>query len=224
MSEHEASGDTAARDATQFWEQRYGERDRIWSGRVNQVLADVAAGLAAGTALDLGAGEGGDAVWLAGRGWQVTAVDISATALSRGRSAATDVGVAERISFQQYDLATEFPPGSFDLVSAQYLHSPVDFPRATVLQRAAGAVAIGGRLLIVDHAEPPPWAREHHNDQDGNHQPPPMAPLSETFGSLELMPEQWLVERCETVGREATGPDGITGTVLDNIILACRLA
>jgi len=231
MTEHGTS-----EDATQFWNQRYGEKDQIWSGRVNQQLADVAATLTAGTALDLGAGEGGDAIWLAGQGWQVTAVDISETALSRAAAAATRAGLADRIDFQQHDLSTDFPPGSFDLVSAQYLHSPVHFPRAAVLQQAAAAVAAGGRLLIVDHAAPPPWAKAHQHAADGDdnsdnnsengaegHQLPDLPALSETFQSLDLDPAQWAVERCEEVERVATGPDGVTGTLLDNVILARRL-
>lgn len=223
-------------DATQFWNQRYGEKEQIWSGRVNQQLADVASTLTAGSALDLGAGEGGDAIWLAGQGWQVTAVDISETALSRAAAAATRAGMADRIDFQQHDLATDFPAGSFDLVSAQYLHSPVQFPRTAVLQQAAAAVAGGGRLLIVDHAAPPPWAKAHQHATDGEssagndarnnsdaHQLPDLPALSETFQSLELDPAQWLVERCEEVERVATGPDGVTGTLLDNVILARRV-
>lgn len=219
---------TSEHQATQFWERRYGEREHIWSGRVNQVLADVASGLTAGTALDLGAGEGADAIWLASHGWQVTAVDISDTALSRARSTAEQAGVADRISFQQADLAAGFPSGSFDLVTAHYLHAPADleFPRAAVLQRAAAAVAPRGSLLIVDHGAMPPWAQQHlHQGEDGEwHEPPAMATLEETFDSLELDPERWQVERREATEREAGGPDGQTGTVLDHIILARRIA
>jgi SAM-dependent methyltransferase len=238
--------DAATEDATWFWDRRYAEKDHIWSGRVNQVLADVASHLEPGTALDLGAGEGADAVWLAGRGWQVTAVDVSETALSRASDAAAEAGVADRISFRRCDLATDFPSGRFDLVSAQYLHSPLEFPRATVLRNAAAAVGDGGRLLIVDHAEPPPWARHHHqdqqdqqdqhdrqdqqgqHDQDGaetedRHEMPELPALAETFASLDLSREQWTVERCESVERVATGPDGQTGTLLDNVILARRI-
>ncbi|WP_082734104.1 bifunctional NAD(P)/FAD-dependent oxidoreductase/class I SAM-dependent methyltransferase [Microbacterium hominis] len=70
------------------WEQRYAERDRIWSGRVNAAVAAVAGGLEVGTALEIGCGEGADAVWLAERGWRVTAVDLSPTAIRRGAAAA----------------------------------------------------------------------------------------------------------------------------------------
>ena len=83
------------------WEEHYGERDRVWSGRVNVQFADVVADLTPGRALDLGCGEGADAVWLAERGWDVVAVDISDTALGRAREAARSRGVADRIEFVQ---------------------------------------------------------------------------------------------------------------------------
>jgi SAM-dependent methyltransferase len=206
-----------AEEASAFWEGRYQEKDQIWSGRVNQVLADTAARLEVGTALDLGCGEGGDSVWLAGMGWRVTGVDLSATALQRARQAASETEVDARVTFEQYDLTVDFPSGLYDLVSAQYLHSPLEFPRARVLQRAAQAVALGGRLLIVDHGAPPPWAPP-------NHEHPDFSTVLETFDSLDLHPDHWRVDRLEAVERDAVGPDGQTGRLLDNVILACRLA
>src|SRR5512144_263955 len=90
--------------ARQSWEEHYGERERVWSGRVNLRLAEVAEALTPGRALDLGCGEGADAVWLADHGWQVTAVDISQTALDRAAVEAKARGVADRIDFQRRDL------------------------------------------------------------------------------------------------------------------------
>ena len=93
------------------WEEHYGERDRVWSGRVNVQFADVAADLPPGRALDLGCGEGADSVWLAERGWNVVAVDISETALGRAREAASSRGVSDRIEFVALDLSDGFPDG-----------------------------------------------------------------------------------------------------------------
>jgi len=127
--------------AEQFWEGHYRAHEQLWSGGANPVLVDVAGALPPGTALDLGCGEGGDAIWLAGRGWRVTAVDVSATALDRAATHAATAGVEARIDFQRHDLAQTFPAGAFDLVSAQYLQSPVEFPRDRVLHAAAQTVA-----------------------------------------------------------------------------------
>ena len=144
-------------DSTQspvgFWE-GFWEQEKLGSGRVNPWLAAHATDLTPGAALDLGCGEGMDALWLTGRGWQVTVVDISATVLDRAVARAAEAGL--RLVAQRHDLATSFPAGTFDLVSAQFLQSPVDFPREEVLHRAAQAVAVGGKLLVVAHAAAPP--------------------------------------------------------------------
>jgi 2-polyprenyl-3-methyl-5-hydroxy-6-metoxy-1,4-benzoquinol methylase len=122
-------------EAERFWEDHYRRRGRVWSGRPNPVLVDVVGSLPPGTALDLGCGEGGDAIWLAQQGWSVRAVDVSATALDRASADAATAGVADRIDFQRHDLALTFPSGAFDLVSAQYLHSPIEFPASTSCKR-----------------------------------------------------------------------------------------
>src|SRR5215212_7930488 len=131
-------------ETKEHWEQHYGERDRIWSGRVNVQFADVAGDLTPGRALDLGCGEGADAVWLAERGWNVTAIDISDTALGRAREGAAARGVADRIEFRQVDLSEGFPNGTFDLISAQFLHSKIPLDRQKILIDAAAALLPGG--------------------------------------------------------------------------------
>ena len=121
-------GDTMAEpsgDARTAWEEHYTARPQVWSGRVNAQLADIAVDLDAAHALDLGCGEGADALWLAEHGWTVVAVDISTTALGRAHAVAESRGLTAQIDFQQCDLSSGFPDGSFDLVSAQFLHSPV---------------------------------------------------------------------------------------------------
>ncbi|MFG3698423.1 class I SAM-dependent methyltransferase [Micromonospora sp. NPDC047620] len=202
-------------ETARFWEELYQRRDRVWSGRANPVLVEVAGALPAGTVLDLGCGEGGDAIWLAGQGWRVTAVDVAETALARAAEEASAAGVASRIEFRRHDLTRTFPPGSFDLVSAQFLQSPLEFPRARLLQSAARAVAPGGRLLVVEHGEVPPWGRANHPDVRF---PTPQ----ETFASLDLDPDRWHTERLDASRRQGTGPDGEIGTLVDNVVLVRR--
>jgi SAM-dependent methyltransferase len=206
-----------ATDARAFWDARYSERARIWSGAVNQVLADTAPGLTPGRALDLGCGEGGDSVWLAEHGWQVTGVDISATALERAREFSKSRGLGEeRIGWQQIDLAEDFPAGEFDLVSACFLASPIHLPRADILQRAAAVVAPGGTLLVVSHAGAPPWAG--HSGGHRHFFPTP----EEELAALDLQDEGWDLRCAEVRSREATGPNGERGLLEDTVVIARR--
>ena len=92
----------SAGDHHATWEEHYTAKPQVWSGRVNARLAEVVPQIAGTRALDLGCGEGTDAIWLAEHGWTVTAVDISDTALARARAAAVDRGLADRIDFQQH--------------------------------------------------------------------------------------------------------------------------
>ncbi|MCT7660257.1 class I SAM-dependent methyltransferase [Mycobacterium deserti] len=202
-------------DAKAHWEQHYGERERVWSGRVNVRLAEIASALTPGRALDLGCGEGADAVWLAERGWEVVAVDISETALQRARSAAEARGVSERIDFQQHDLAESFPQGSFDLASAQFFHSKLPLDRPRILGLAAQAIRPGGTLLIVDHSGPPPWASK----LDHEHYFPS---ADEVVQGLNLPEAQWEQARTSSVEREVARPDGETVTWIDNVIVLRR--
>ena len=152
MSEHEPS---PALSAAAYWENRYRENGRSWSGRVNAALERELAGVAPGAALDLGSGEGGDALWLAQQGWAVTAVDISPTALSIGAAAQRP---GDDITWVAADLATWQPPTTYDLVNSCFLHSTVELPREAIHRRAADAVAPGELLVIVGHAGVPHWA------------------------------------------------------------------
>lgn len=195
-----------------FWEQMYGEREQVWSGKVNVPLARELDGVPAGRALDLGCGEGADAIWLAEQGWTVTAVDISATAVERGRSEAQRRGLD--VDFRRQDLAEGLPDGPFDLVSAQFFQSPVELPRMEVLRRAAGQLAPGGLLLVVGHAAPPPWA---------THSPDPaLMPTAATVLAGLALDEAWQAVRADDVRRPATGPDGQAAELLDSVVLLRR--
>lgn len=212
MSTHETD-----QTAQEYWEAHYGERERIWSGRVNVQLAAVAADIAPGRALDLGCGEGGDAVWLAERGWQVTAVDISETAMGRAAAEAEARGVRDRIQFERHDLSDSFPDGVFDLVSAQFLHSTVRLERPQILRRAANAIAPGGVLIIVDHAAPPPFSKKVPHDH-------PFPSPEEVLAELDLPAAKWERERVDVVDRAGIDPDGQPFTWRDNVMVLRRRA
>lgn len=197
-------------DAVQFWEDRYRSTERVWSGRVNPRLAEVAADLPPGRALDLGCGEGADALWLAERGWRVVAVDVSATALRRATEAASARNMLAHIDFQRHDLNETFPQGRFDLISAQYFHSPARLERGEALRRAAGRVNPGGVLLIVDHGATPPGAPHHE-----------FPGIEEVVAALRLDPGAWIRLRADVVEREMV-VDGQTARVPDNVIALRR--
>ncbi len=218
MHAHETPTDTTT-SAAAFWEARYADAGRMWSGEVNRVLAEVAAGLEPGRALDLGCGEGGDAVWLARHGWRVTGVDLSPTAIERGREAGAAAGIpAEALRFETADLATWSSPSLYELVTASFLQSwPVPIPREEILRRATGFVAPGGHLLVVAHAAAPSWA----DPEPGRAHPFP-TPEGD-LAALALDPARWRVLVCETREREATAPDGARATLTDGVVLVQRL-
>src|ERR1700757_4430211 len=138
----------------EFWDERYRAHHHLWSGQPNVRLVDHAAGLTPGRALDVGCGEGGDAIWLAARGWIVTAVDVSPVGLERATANADAAGpeIATRISWRSADLFGEEwgPFTGYDLVNSQYLHMPPE-ARDLALQRLAAAAVPGGHLLVVTH-------------------------------------------------------------------------
>ena len=138
------------------WDSRYWEKGQLWSGRVNPWVEKVAAKCPVGRALDLGCGEGADALWLAERGWRVDAIDASAVAIFRGQEQARErsaQGISPlEVSWRVADLTTaQFDSQSFDFVSVQFLHFPADSLK-TLWQSAIDAVAPGGTLLIVGHS------------------------------------------------------------------------
>ncbi|CAA0131691.1 27-O-demethylrifamycin SV methyltransferase [Mycolicibacterium vanbaalenii] len=206
-----------ASEVKQHWEDRYAERERIWSGRVNPWLAEFAASSTPARALDLGCGEGADTLWLAEHGWDVLGVDISDTALRRAATQAVTMGLADRVRFEQRDLSESFPEGAFDLVSAQFLQSMVHLDRMWIFTAAANAVAPGGVLIIVDHGAAPPWAPEHFREHV-------FPSAEEVLQTIELDERQWDRVRVGSAERDAVGPDGQAGVLVDNLIVLRRVA
>lgn len=130
------------------WDERYAGSQRLWSEGPNAAVAERTRELEPGTAVDLACGEGRNAIWLARRGWTVTGVDFSQVALERARRGAVEAGV--EVALVEADVTTWAPPEPVDLVVIAYLHL-VDEQMAAVTSTAAGALAPGGRLVMVGH-------------------------------------------------------------------------
>jgi SAM-dependent methyltransferase len=207
----------AATPSAQFWESRYQAAPPQWGTQPNAAFAGVLSELAPspGTALELGCGHGGDALWLASLGWRVTATDVSATAVERVAAAARDSGLLDYVTAVACDVSQEIPAGQFSLVYACYFHSPVHIPRDSILGAAASQVAPGGLLVIVDHASAAPWSWTPHEHYRF---PSP----ADTLAAVGLG-DGWHTELAAARQRVAIGPDGsTTATVTDNVIAARR--
>jgi SAM-dependent methyltransferase len=214
MTEHAHAGDAVFDQA--FWDERYRSAERVWSGNPNPQLVAEVAGRPPGRALDVGCGEGADAIWLAREGWSVLAADISGVALERAARHArdTDPEAAARIEWQQVDLLAQPPaPGRFDLVSAQFLQLPPQ-PRTRLFTALAAAVRDGGMLLVVGH---------HPSDLASGVPRPPMPALFYTPAEIAgLLDRSWTVQACEARPRPARTPDGAEVTIHDTVLVATR--
>jgi SAM-dependent methyltransferase len=200
-----------------FWDERYRSHPTLWSGNPNGHLVSEAEGLTPGSALDVGCGEGADAIWLSERGWRVTAVDISPVALQRGVANAEQIGavVAARIDWVQADLTAWDPgPDRFDLVSTQYMHLPSAL-RQKLFDRLAAAVAPGGTLLIVAH---------HPSDLQTTmprpHEPDLYFTGDDIAGSLDA--RDWVVVTNTAAARTTTDPNGNSVVIHDTVLRARR--
>ncbi|MGO4385467.1 class I SAM-dependent methyltransferase [Specibacter sp. RAF43] len=196
-----------------YWNERYGEGAAVWSGHPNPQLVAEASTLPPGTALDAGCGEGADAAWLAGQGWQVTGVDFSQVALDRAAAHVGDDAVSGRITWARHDLVSWTPPrAAFDLVSAQYMHLP-RAEREPLFARLADAVAPGGTLLLVGHAGSDlHFAARLHQHPDLSFTP------EEVAATLE--PSRWRVLVAESRPRPGTGRG--QDTIQDTVLRAVR--
>lgn len=207
----------SAGPSAEFWEPRYRDADPGWGREPNARLVAVLPGLALrpGLAWDLGCGHGGDALWLASLGWHVTATDVSATAVGRVAAAAMDRGLSDRVIAEQHDLSRTLPQGTFHLVYACHFHSPVSLDRDRIIHDAAERIRPGGCLVLIDHASTAPWSWRAGGPE------PEFPTPAQTLTGLGPGPG-WRAEICERAERVATGPDGQTATVADNIIVLRR--
>ncbi|MEP6599680.1 MAG: class I SAM-dependent methyltransferase [Actinomycetota bacterium] len=192
------------------WDARYAETDRVWSAEPNRWVAAELVGLPAGRALDLAAGEGRNALWLAERGWQVTAVDFSAVALEKGRAE----DLAGRVQWVHADvLDLVLDAGSYDLVIAAYLHL-VAAERRLVVGHAVRALAAGGVLFVVGH--------DTTNLTDGTGGPQHADVLftpSDIVDDLTASGEPVRIERADRVLRPV---DGAPRQAIDALVHATR--
>jgi SAM-dependent methyltransferase len=199
------------------WDHRYGG-DQIWSGNPNGTLVDQVGGLDAGRALDVGAGEGGDVVWLAERGWRVTATDISQRALDRVAAVADARGLAIECTLADANALAPFPAEAFDLVSAQYASIPRT-PDGRGVVNLLSAVAPGGVLVVVCHdLEPmrtPIDTREHSRPFDAD----AYVRVDDVVAAIIDSPE-WTIEVHEKTPR----PPGAASAAhhVDDIVLRAR--
>lgn len=197
------------------WDARYAERDLVWSAGPNVFVEQVAAQLTPGRALDLAAGEGRNAIWLAEQGWEATAVDFSRVALERAqRIAGERLGelAADRLHVVQADLLSYQPPAqAFDLVIVVYLQVAAD-QRRPVLRAAARAVAPGGHLLVVAHD-----SRNLTDGVGGPQDPAVLYTAADVVEDLQGGPLE--VVRAETVTR-AVSTDAGERHALDCLVLA----
>ncbi|MGO9959216.1 MAG: class I SAM-dependent methyltransferase [Solirubrobacteraceae bacterium] len=192
------------------WDKRYAGAQQIWSGNPNAQLVAEVSGLTPGTALDVGCGEGGDVIWLAGQGWRVTGADFSANGLARAARHAEEAGVGDRTDWWQVDARTFTAEGrSFDLVTTHFLHPP-DGGMVEVTRRLSEAVAVGGHLLVVGHAPSEVFTHLTASQRKAMFHPEDLLPgLPDSFEVLVIE------QRPRTVTR-----NGKTLDILDSTLLA----
>jgi 2-polyprenyl-3-methyl-5-hydroxy-6-metoxy-1,4-benzoquinol methylase len=205
----------------EYWEQHWteGSGTRVEAGGANPHVIRETADLVRGSALDAGCGAGSEAIWLAGQGWRVTGVDISATALAEAVDRAARVSTPFPITWIEADLTDWRPERDFDLVVTNYAHpatSQLDFYR-----RLAGFVAPGGTFLIVGHLKHEHAAGHGHADANEMEHPESsqvtIADITATFDTAT-----WQIETADEIAREVGTHDGGTRQLHDVVVRATR--
>jgi thioredoxin reductase len=199
------------------WDQRYGGA-QIWSGNPNGTLVKEIGGVTAGRALDVGAGEGGDAVWLAEQGWTVTASDISQRALDRIAAVAEQRGLSINGHHADANQLDAYPAQSFDLVSAHYASIPRT-PDGRGIANLLAAVSVGGTLLVVGHDLEPMRHPIDTTTRSRAFDPDAYVRVDDVAAAITSSPE-WDIE----VHEKRTRPSGAAAAShhVDDIVLRAR--
>lgn len=194
----------------QAWNERYRQKDLVWTADPNRFVVEAVGDLEPGTALDLAAGEGRNAVWLVLNGWAVTAVDWSEVAVAKGQALAERAGVD--VEFLVEDLLAWAPPvEAFDLVLVVYLQIP-HHEREAVWRKACSAVRPGGRLVVIGH--------DSDNLEHGYGGPQHPAVLYQASEVVAVLTD-FAVERAEQVIRVVEAADG-RHEAIDNVVVAVK--
>jgi len=215
----------------QHWEQAASGAPGAMEGNPpNPYLIHETGSLSPGTALDAGCGAGAEAVWLATKGWQVTAADIAPDALARAARRAAGSGVAERVRWIEADLTVWDPGLKFDLVTTNYAHPAM--PQLSFYDRIAAWVVPGGTLLIVGHLHTTSTGPAHpahpevpeHPGHPGPHGQYPPAEASVTLADIgaRLDGNNWKIATAEEHVRTLTGPGGRPVPLHDVVVRATR--
>ena len=204
-------------ESTRMWEARY--TSTMWSGRVNPTLVSTLSETPVGRALEVGCGEGADALWLAEQGCEVTAVDASPRALARGETEraarVSRDGIARVIRWVASDIVSDplpTPPEHYDLVTAHFLHIPAA-ERKIVWKKLVEALAPGGTLLIVGHSL---------EDLDAGLRRPPADLMFDAEELTGAIPRSWSTTEVGLRDREQITPDGQTVIARDIVAFAIR--
>lgn len=204
----------------EYWEQHWQGSDAgpgsMSDSPPHPYLAAETGGLVPGTALDAGCGAGAEALWLAANGWQVTAADISAEALTRAAERATAFEVADRVRWVEADLSVWEPGTRFDLVTTHYAHPAI--PQLEFYDRLGSWVAPGGTLLIVGHLD------AHDTSHEGHQHSPSEASVTAAAVTARLDASGWEVVTAEEPLRSVTRPGGRTVQLHDVVVRATRRA
>ncbi|MET0954340.1 MAG: class I SAM-dependent methyltransferase [Cryobacterium sp.] len=212
-----------------YWEEHWVQANDPASavadeGTANPHLRREAAGLRPGTALDAGCGTGAEAIWLAGKGWRVTAADISANALQQAALRAADAAIGNAVTWVEADLTTWVPDSRFDLVVTSYAHPAV--PQLAFYDRISDWVAPGGTLLIIGHLHQQDSAagEAHRHDHQHDGHPPAEAQVTRADITARLDPSVWRIDRAEEHSRTLDVEEGRVLTLHDVVVRASRLA